>query len=98
MNAHVTLAHPVKEVIANDYFNVYPNPAKNIINIQLKAETEFHIIENMELIDSQGRLVEQWKNIPTRYWIETSKYKSGVYYLKIKTNLRSKTIPVTIQK
>ncbi|MDF2437523.1 MAG: hypothetical protein K0Q95_1899 [Bacteroidota bacterium] len=98
MNTHVTMAHPIKEVTTTDYFNVYPNPAKNIINIQLKAVDEFHIIEHMELVNTQGRIVGQWKNVPTKYWIETSKYPDGIYYLKIKTNLRSKTIPITIQK
>ncbi|HEX8517564.1 MAG TPA: T9SS type A sorting domain-containing protein [Bacteroidia bacterium] len=98
MNTHFTFAHPVKEVTMSDEFNVYPNPASNRINIQLKAEEEYHIIELMELIDSQGRRVGEWKNIPTRFWIETGKYPAGSYYLKIKTNLRSKTVPVMIQK
>jgi hypothetical protein len=98
MNTHITVIHPVKEVTTNDAFNVYPNPVKNRINIDLKAENEFHIIEYMELVDSQGKRIGEWSNVPTRFWIETSKYPAGAYYLKIKTNLRSKTVPVIIQK
>ncbi|MCW3071833.1 MAG: hypothetical protein JWO44_1723 [Bacteroidetes bacterium] len=98
MNAHVTIIHPVKEVGSADYFNIYPNPAKNIINIQLKDTHEYHIIEHMELYNSAGKLMQEWKNIPVRYWFSTENFPSGVYYLKIKTNLRSKTVAVTIMK
>lgn len=98
INAHVTYAHPVKENASNEYFNVYPNPAKNIINIELQRVNEFHIIENMQLINSEGKLMQEWNKIPTRYWIDVSKYPNGMYYLRIKSNLKSKTIPITIQK
>jgi hypothetical protein len=97
LNTHVTIAHPVKEVTNSDYFNIYPNPAGKVINIELKAIDEFHIIEHMELRNSEGKLMQKWQNIPVRYWIDTSKLPSGVYYLSIKTNIRSKTIPVTIK-
>jgi hypothetical protein len=98
LNTHFTFVHPVKEVTVTDDFNVYPNPAINRINIQIKDGEKPQIIEYMELIDSQGKRMGEWKNIPTRFWIESSKYPAGVYYLKIKTNLLTKTVPVTIQK
>lgn len=98
MNAHVTIIHPVKETQHNDYFNVYPNPAKNIVHIELNKMESFHIIENMQLINSAGKVVQEWNNIPTRYWIDVSKYAAGMYYLKIKSNLKTKTVPITIQK
>lgn len=98
MHAHVTMTHPVKENASNEYFNVYPNPTKGIINIELQRMNEFHIIENMQLINSSGKLLQEWNNIPTRFWIDVSKYANGMYYLKIKSNIKSKTIPITIQK
>ncbi len=98
MNAHITMLHPVKENASAEYFNVYPNPAKNIVNIELQRLNEYHIIEKMQLINSEGKLMQEWKNIPTRYWIDVSKYANGMYFLKIKSNLKSKTIPISIQK
>jgi hypothetical protein len=98
LNVHVTIIHPVKEVEGSDYFNVYPNPAKNILHIELKSLHEFHIIENMQLVNAEGKLVQEWRNIPVRFWIDTSKYPNGMYYLKIKSNIKSKTIPVLIQR
>ena len=98
MNAHVTMLHPVKEETKVDYFNVYPNPTKNIVNIELQRLNEYHIIENMQLINAEGKLMQEWNKIPTRYWIDVNKYPNGMYYLKIKSNLKSKTIPIMIQK
>lgn len=98
MNAHITVIHPVKENASAEYFNVYPNPAKNIVNIELQRLNEYHIIENMQLINSEGKLMQEWNKIPTRFWIDVSKYANGMYYLKIKSNLKSKTIPISIQK
>lgn len=98
MNAHVTMLHPVKENVSTEYFNVYPNPAKNIVNVELQRLNEYHIIENMQLVNSEGKLMQEWNKIPTRYWIDVSKYANGMYYLKIKSNLKSKTVPILIQK
>ena len=98
MFAHVDVIHPVKEVNKKDYLNVYPNPAKDIVNIEIQKIQEFHIIENMELRDLNGKLVKQWKNCPTKFWFDVSKYPDGIYYLKIKTNIKSETIPLLIKK
>ena len=59
---------------------------------------EFHIIEHMELINSLGRVVEQWNNLPTKFWFDTNKYSDGVYMLKVKTNIQSETLPIVIIK
>lgn len=98
MNAHITITHPVKENVQNDFFNVYPNPAKNRINIELQKGDEYNIIEKMELVSADGKLVKEWRKIPTRYWIDVSGYPDGMYFLKINSTLKSKTIPITIQK
>lgn len=98
MLAHHTMIHTVKDVNQTSYLNVYPNPANNIIHIEAEKLMEFHIIEHMELINPQGKVVEQWKNIPTRFWFDTGKYEDGIYLLKIKTNIRSETIPVIVRK
>ncbi len=98
LHAHLTITHPVKEEKKETYINVYPNPAKDKINIELQHVNGFHIIEKMELINAQGKIVEEWKTIPFRFWIDTSKYPSGNYFLKIKSNLKTETVPIIIQK
>lgn len=98
MLAHITIIHTVKEVEQEKYLNVYPNPASNIVHIQAQKIMDFHIIETMELVDPLGRVVDKWASIPTKFWFDTNKYNDGMYYLKIKTNLQSETLPLVISK
>lgn len=96
--AHHTAIHTVNETTRSEYLNVYPNPSKNIIHIETQKRMEFHIIERMQLINSYGMVVEEWKNIPTRFWFETKKYSEGLYFLRIKTNIQSETVPVMVSR
>lgn len=98
MISHITLVHTVKEVEQENYINVFPNPANNVIHIQAQKRMDYHIIERMELIDSRGKVVDTWTNIPTKFWFNTNDYIDGMYYLKIKTNLKTETLPIVISK
>ncbi len=96
MIAHITLLHTIKEKEQENYLNIYPNPAGNIVHIQARKMMEYHIIEKMELVDALGRIIDSWANIPTKFWFETGRYESGLYFLKVKTNVRSETLPLVI--
>lgn len=98
MLGHITMIHTIKETEQENYLNVFPNPANNIVNIQAQKIMDFHIVEVMELIDPLGRVVDRWTNIPTKFWFDTNKYNNGLYFLKIKTNLKSETFPLVINK
>ncbi|MEO8146167.1 MAG: T9SS type A sorting domain-containing protein [Bacteroidia bacterium] len=98
MMAHISIMHPVKEINKKDYLNVYPNPTKDIVNIEIQKIQDFHIIENMKLVNSEGILIKEWKNIPTKFWFDTKKYPDGIYFLTVKTNIKSETIPVVVKK
>jgi hypothetical protein len=50
----------------------------------------------MYLINSIGQIVEEWTNIPTKFFINTNIYKNGTYYLKIQTNVTTETVSVII--
>lgn len=95
--SHPTFIHTIQEVERKQYLTVYPNPSNGIVNIEAQKKSEFHLIETMELINAKGTVVESWKNIPTKYWFDSKKYAPGFYMLKIKTNLKSETIPLIIE-
>ncbi len=95
--AHITILHPVKEVNKKDYLNIYPNPGKGVVNVEIQKIQDFHMIENMELITATGTLIKQWRNIPGKFWFDTSKFPDGIYFLKVKTNIKSETIPIVIK-
>ena len=98
MIAYITAIHTVKESDLKDYITVYPNPATERINIRAQKLMDYHIIEEMELINMQGRIVDHWKNIPTKFWIETKDYPEGEYLLRVKTNIKTETVHVMICK
>ncbi len=98
MLSHITVIHTVKETEQDSYLSVYPNPANNIVHIQTEKLMKFHIIERMELVDPLGSVIEKWTNIPTKFWFDTDKYNDGLYFLKVKTNIKSETIPLVISK
>jgi hypothetical protein len=96
MLAHLTIIHTVSEVKPEKYLNVYPNPTSDIIHIETKKIQDFHIIEQMVLVNSVGKIVDEWKYIPTKFFINAKKYNNGLYYLKVKTNIKSETVPLII--
>lgn len=96
MLAHITTIHTVSEVKSEKYLNVYPNPSSDIIYIETQKIQDFHIIEQMVLVNALGQIVDEWKNIPTKFFINSRKYSNGLYYLKVKTNIKSDTLPIII--
>ena len=98
MMSHFTIVHTVNEVNNGNYLNVFPNPTDGIVHVQVKKQTTFHIIEHMELVDAQGRIVAQWENIPTKFWFDAAKYGEGVYVLNVRTNLQSESVPIIVTK
>lgn len=97
LNSHITMIHTVNEVKQEKYLKVYPNPANEVINVEARKLNEFHIIEYMSLTNQQSQVVAEWRNVPTKYFIDTGRFAAGSYILKVKTNIQSETIPVVIK-
>lgn len=96
MLAHAAFVHTVSESAEDGYLHVYPNPAARTVQIETVKLMKYHVIERMELLDPSGRMVEQWSNLPTKFWFDASKYPAGQYFLKVETNLRSETVPLIL--
>lgn len=62
--------------------NIYPNPSKGIVNIDVES-TSIEILE-VSIFDIQGR--EIIKKINNLKAIDISKVSSGVYFLKVKSS------------
>lgn len=67
----------------NDYFNIYPNPARAYLTIELMNENASF---SVELIDNLGKIVYRNEFNSSKVVIETSDLDNGVYYLKVGTN------------
>jgi hypothetical protein len=98
MICHLTIVHTAKGEQKDEYQKVYPSVTSGVVHIETAALQEFHIIENMQLIDATGRVVKEWKNVPTRFWIDIGDQPDGSYFLKVQTNKQVNTYPVILQR
>ena len=95
--ASPTFIHTVSETEESKYMEVSPNPTTGRINISTSKVNQYHIIESIELINSESRIVQVWGRSPTKYFIDIDHHPAGLYYLKIKTNLRTETFKVILE-
>jgi hypothetical protein len=65
--AHISIMHPVREVDKMDYMNVYPNPTKDFVNIEMEKIQNFHLIEDMKFVTQEGIVLKEWKNEPPNF-------------------------------
>ena len=74
-------AIPIKDVLVK----IYPNPTTNALNIETVSN-----LKSIDLYDVNGRILEINKLNHNRAVFDFSKYKSGLYFVKITTEDGSK--------
>lgn len=67
-------------------FESYPNPTHDIITVNANS-----IIDSVELMDIQGRVLVALKSEATTASVNLSNYANGVYFLKVNSGNASKT-------
>lgn len=79
--------------IADASFNTYPNPASDMLYVELTSSTGR---TELNLIDASGRVVLNDVITTDRAVVNTSAYANGVYMLTVRTNngLRSQRIAI----
>lgn len=93
-NNQITVARTVYEMLGNPDFqdssiNVFPNPTKNIVNIQ----SSFNI-KSVSLYDIQGRILETSIENETSATIDLSGRQTGMYIFKITGEKGTKVMKV----
>ena len=85
----------VIEVSKDVFVDVYPNPVKSMLTIQVANPFNKNVI--MHMMDATGRTMMVKEAEPTAdgmYQIDTESLQSGLYLLKLKVGNYSKTIKV----
>ncbi len=72
----------------NNYFTLYPNPTKNVLNISTKQSIEVHSLTIYNLLGQVVLAIPNAQNLNT---IDVSSLKTGNYFLKITTDKGSAT-------
>lgn len=94
MSFAVTFVHTVKKMAADEYMRVYPTRSTGIVNVEIQKLQQYHIIKSMQLMDMQGRIIEEYGLSPIKTFIDVSNHPPGVYKLKVNTNLKSQTFTI----
>ncbi len=73
----------VEDLKFDNYFKIYPTPAKNVLNIHFKNQIE---LSSIQVYNIMGQLVQVITNAKNINSIDVSELKSGNYFLKMITN------------
>ncbi|MEO0898034.1 MAG: T9SS type A sorting domain-containing protein [Bacteroidota bacterium] len=98
MSLSQTFIHTINKKETAEYMSVGPNPCKGKINITTQKVNQFHIIEDMQLMDLQGRVIEKFGQAPTKFTLDISHHPDGIYLLKVKTNLKEETFKINLSR
>lgn len=71
--------------------NVYPNPAKNTINVDGDNQSY-----EMQILDAQGRLMIAKSLLPNKNQISLENFTSGIYYMHLSNNKNSITRKIVV--
>ncbi len=95
---HITIIHTVNEVEQEEYMTISPNPTTGIVNIATKKINDVHIIEKIELVNVEGRVLEQWGISPTKFYVDIGHHPDGIYFLHVKTNIKSEVFKIVLDR
>lgn len=70
----------LEDKINKENINIYPNPINDLVSIQFKGE-----IQQIDLIDLNGRLIKEFINI-SKNEVKLSELKKGMYIMKVYTD------------
>lgn len=94
LSAHITWFHTINENEQDNYLEIFPNPTYGVVNIQARKTTAYHVIEEMQLMDINGKIIREYGLSPTKFEIDLRDLPDGVYILKIRTNMQTETFKI----
>ena len=86
----------INEINESNLISVFPQPAKNSLNIQVKLNN--NEINTLDLYNSQGKILSS--NVLNKndenINLDVSQFKSGIYFIKVhsKNNLYTKKVQI----
>lgn len=95
---HLTIFHTAGKKLQTEYLQVYPSVTTGIVNIEAQKLQEFHIIQGMELLSADGRVLKTYGVSPTKFWIDISAFPDGLYFLRVITNKKTETHPIILKQ
>ena len=94
MTSHITLFHTINENEQENYLNLFPNPTQGILNIQARKSNDYHVIEEMQLMDLNGKVIRNYGLSPTKFEVDLRDLAPGTYILRIQTNVQTESFKI----
>lgn len=96
--AHSTMAHPIKENSLDADLTVYPNTTNGMVNIEAKKHRPDLKIDNILLVDINGKIIEDYGSTFSKVVIDMSKHPTGTYYFTIRIGKKVESYKVIYVK
>lgn len=96
-NAALQLVVSVKEATIKNAFSIFPNPAKNIVNISVKEILNDATIKITDVTGKTVLLINN-TNASSRFTIPVSGLSDGIYFVQLLSNNKSSTQKLIIKK
>ncbi|MEO1436225.1 MAG: T9SS type A sorting domain-containing protein, partial [Bacteroidota bacterium] len=96
-NAGFTVAHTIETATQSAYIKAYPNPTTGPLEMKLARGLDYHTVQSVQVINSSGKIVQNYGRVPTKFRMDLSGLSAGTYFLSVQTNKRTEIIPVVVQ-
>lgn len=96
--AHSTFAHPIKENSLTSDLTVYPTTTNGMVNIEAKKTRPDLKIDNILLLDINGKIIEDLGSTFSKVVVDMSKYPQGSYYFTVRVGQKVESYQVVYAK
>ena len=95
----IATGEPYDDFIDSRFLKIYPNPAKEVLTIEVDQSVELSSNNQLFIFDSAGRLiVNEQKDAKSKFSVDVSKFASGVYILSFRIKDRAMNKIFTVAK
>ena len=95
----INIAVALNELVGIEGLNIYPNPAKDLLNIDFTNTTDQNL--ELQIVDQFGRVIltNNDNNLGVMHQeISLANFLSGVYYLRLNSNSSTRIEKIVITK
>jgi hypothetical protein len=96
--AGITSIHTLAEEVQEKYMKVYPTITDGRVQIEGQKLMESHFIDEMEVYNMKGEVVQRYGRHPVKTFIDLSGLSDGNYVLRIATNKKEEHFQIVLRK
>ena len=80
LSADERLVSAVAENSLKNQISIYPNPATEVLNLNLPEGAELHVVNIL------GKVLLSRKNVDTKETLDVSRFENGIYFVQVNHN------------